>query len=882
MRTNSIKRHLLSVAAISLIILINVSCRPVFDNLVQDVIDQTLARINRFGEDPGEPIYVAEEFSNFESPQISPLDLTPDGTRLLAVNTPAARLEVLSIAEGTLQSAASIPVGLDPVSVRALSDDQAWVVNHVSDSISIVDLDQQVVVKTLQTADEPTDVVFNDHSAFVVCSQANQVLVFDLADLDAQPRTIDIAGEDPRAAVISPDGRYVYVAIFESGNLTTIVRHQDVSDPNGPYAGQNPPPNTLDGFEPPIATERPAPPGGLIVRKDLETGQWLDENGTDFSQFVTWDLLDHDIAVIDTETLEIAYIPHLMNLNMALGLMPDGRLSVVGTEAMNHIRFEPNLTSKFVRHHLALVDLSETVDTRVLDLNPHLLDLYDSGITTLPMADRKPSIADPRAIVWNAEGTVGYVAGLGSNNIVLIDSEGGRIAHLPVGEGPTGLALDDANARLFVLNRFESSVVEIDTAARTITQSLSLFDPTPAAITQGRKFLFDAHLTSGLGTTACAACHLDGRIDQLAWDLSVPNDPVKAFDQNCDDITEGDRRLNADCEDFHPIKGPMTTQTLQGIIGLEPLHWRGDRNGLADFNGAFTNLNGNDRRLNDEELQQLENYLASLRFAPNPFRDVDNTLPTELRGGNPQRGREFYLNTPVDTIHGRLDMLGSAVQGPVAEIGPVLACNRCHQLPTGSNQLITTAIDLNEPQGMKVPQLRNVYEKHGFDRLAANNTGSGFGFTHDGALATLEDFFALEVFDFTGDGSDGAQNVADVIAFVMAISTDTHAGVGAQVTLAGDTAISADAMALLSKMLFLADSNDVGLTVTGTLGGAPAAFAYEGQDRFAGLRSDIEADSAALQILNPGDYLTWTLVPLGAERRLSIDANNNGIPDGDE
>ena len=33
-------------------------------------------------------------FVNWESPHVHPLDLTPDGTRLLAVNTADARLEV--------------------------------------------------------------------------------------------------------------------------------------------------------------------------------------------------------------------------------------------------------------------------------------------------------------------------------------------------------------------------------------------------------------------------------------------------------------------------------------------------------------------------------------------------------------------------------------------------------------------------------------------------------------------------------------------------------------------------------------------------------------------------------------------------------------------
>ena len=31
--------------------------------------------------------------------------------------------------------------------------------------------------------------------------------------------------------------------------------------------------------------------------------------------------------------------------------------------------------------------------------------------------------------------------------------------------------------------------------------------------------------------------------------------------------------------DFHPMKGPMTTQSLRGMANHGPMHWRGDRNG---------------------------------------------------------------------------------------------------------------------------------------------------------------------------------------------------------------------------------------------------------------------------------------------------------------
>ena len=58
-------------------------------------------------------------FLNWESPQSHPIDLTPDGQVLLAVNTADARLEVFDVVGGIPTKRGSIPVGLDPVSVRA-------------------------------------------------------------------------------------------------------------------------------------------------------------------------------------------------------------------------------------------------------------------------------------------------------------------------------------------------------------------------------------------------------------------------------------------------------------------------------------------------------------------------------------------------------------------------------------------------------------------------------------------------------------------------------------------------------------------------------------------------------------------------------------------
>jgi YVTN family beta-propeller protein len=121
------------------------------------------------------------DFVHWETPHVSPIALDAAGQRLLVCNTPDARLEVLDLSSGAPVPLVAIPVGLDPVTVRLRGGDEAWVVNSISDSISVVDLAAGSVVRTIRTADEPADVVFagNPVRAFVSCSQPNLVQVFD-------------------------------------------------------------------------------------------------------------------------------------------------------------------------------------------------------------------------------------------------------------------------------------------------------------------------------------------------------------------------------------------------------------------------------------------------------------------------------------------------------------------------------------------------------------------------------------------------------------------------------------------------------------------------------------------------------------------------------
>ncbi len=79
-----------------------------------------------------------ENFINWETPQIHPVDMTPDGNFLLVLNTADNRLQVFDLTGSAPQLAFTVPVGLDPVSVRPRSNTDAWVVNQLSAAVTLV------------------------------------------------------------------------------------------------------------------------------------------------------------------------------------------------------------------------------------------------------------------------------------------------------------------------------------------------------------------------------------------------------------------------------------------------------------------------------------------------------------------------------------------------------------------------------------------------------------------------------------------------------------------------------------------------------------------------------------------------------------------------
>ncbi|MCC6409117.1 MAG: beta-propeller fold lactonase family protein [Planctomycetes bacterium] len=772
------------------------------------------------------PAAAQASYVHFEGAQVHPLRVTADGTRLFVCNTADARLEVYSLADADRPVLIrDIPVGLEPVSVAVRTADEVWVANALSDSVSIVSIELGAVVATLRVVDEPSDVAFAAGRAFVTAAAKDEVHVFD-ATTRAFVGKVAIPAKDPRALAVR--GNSVYVLSQRSGNDTTVVPFQSAPTPPLPTNPNLP----------------PAPQQAVVVAEDDPA----------WSSVVTWSLPDQDVFELDATTLAItrsfgALGTHLFDV---VAHPSTNELFIAGTDARNLVRFEPNLRGHAIDSRVTRLVATSAPTKSFFELNPGVNYAQLPNPSALATA-----LAEPTALALDAAAGRLYVAAQGTDRIGVLTLGGSIVARIEVGDtpgslvdpkskrGPRALALHPSEPRLYVLNRLSSSLAVLDTQAWVkLSEQPLAHDPLPANVSLGRRFLYDAKL-SGNGTFSCAACHVDGDVDGLAWDLGDPG---------ADMIQPPPNQPAA--VPMHPMKGAMTTQSLRGL-DVPPFHWRGDRENLLAFNGAFASLMGG-TPLGTSDLGLLFDFLIATRFPPNPNQRLDRTLETTPAGANQAAG--------LAAFHFMITGAGS--------------CSSCHALPSGTNGLIIPANVLQEPQQMKIPHLRNLYRRVGMP--SGTSAGrAGFGFTHDGVQPTLTSFLAQPVFDiWPADTKD------DLVEFLLAFDTGEAPTVGYQVTLdstsAGGSSAAADC-ALLEAQAVLGNCE---LVARGSYQGSQRGLRFiVATGRYISDKSGVGPFTLAeLKSQALGGQATWTLlgVPLLSGRRLGTDRDLDGVPDGDE
>lgn len=773
----------------------------------------------------------SSSFVNFESSQASPIAVSQDGQRLLALNTPDNRLAVFSLARPSLPILLfEIPVGLAPVSVRPRTEDEVWVVNWLSDSVNVVSLSRRMVVDTIHVKDEPYDVVFAGKNAFISVAASREVRVFDIQTRQ-QVAVLPIFGDEPRSMAVSPDGKTVWVAVHRSGNKTTIVP-QDIAPPQPK----------------PTNKRLPKPPQvGLIVSSEDQT--WKPK--------INVNLPDHDLVEIDATTLKIRRNHTGIGTTLfGIAHRPGTQeVWVANTEARNLVRYEPNVRGHIVDNRVTRVITGSSPSVSVFDLNPNI------NYSVLPNpAALGTALAQPTDLTWDPSGKKLFVAAFGTDRIGILDNQGQVTGFVEVGntsgattdprnkKGPRGLAHHPTSAHLYVLNRLANSISVVSTTSNRVLLEIALPDPTPPALKQGRGFLYDAKL-SGNGTTACAGCHIDGDMDGLAWDLGDPGGTIfKA------------KPPIGPTFDLHPMKGPMVTQTLKGLGNGQPFHWRGDRPRLQDFNSAFASLMGKSP-LSSTDMDAYAAFLQTIAFPPNPNLNLDRSLPDQPKGTSAADGLTFFTSIPFrDNV----------------------TCNQCHALPTGSNGTIIPGNVLQEPQGFAVPQLRNIYKKLG-RRPTSQGRISGFGIAHEGSLNDVFDFLGLNVFSPLSTNTTRRTALQN---FVLALDTGMAPLVGYQVTVNPTNVASATVTQDITLMMQRSAMGDINLIARGTIDGTLRGLLYDPVNgRFTTDKKGVgpfTITQLRSQVSNKKDEITFMGVPPGSGTRIGVDRDLDGNPNGEE
>lgn len=772
-------------------------------------------------------------FVNFEGSQTNPIRISPDRTRLFALNTPDNRLSVFDLSNpSTPVLVAEIPVGIEPVSVNVNpnNSDEAWVVNQESDSVSIVSVSKGIVTDTIYCKDEPSDVVFaGTNLAFVSVSRSNRINVYDMTT-HALVKSIPVFGENPRALAVSADRKTVYAAFALSGNHTTILPDSVAPAPPSPTNKSLP----------------HAPQTALII--DASDPSW--------SWYIKYQMRDNDVVGIDASALTVSsYFSGVGTVNLGLAVRPGtGDLYVSNTNARNLVRFEPNLRGHWIDNRITRIQVASKQITPY-DLN--------SGInySVLPNpAALATAISQPAGVVFDPSGNFMWVAAYGTDRVVAVDTQGKVLNLIEIGNatgsqvdpvnkrGPRGLALNIGNHRLYVLNRLSNTISIVDTAAKVLLSEMPVgtFDPTPTIVKSGRGFLYDAKL-SGNGTGACASCHIDGDLDLLAWDLGDPGGSMQT-------VINNGLTLH-----MHPMKGPMTTRSMRGLSGTEPYHWRGDRADLTAFNPAFSSLLGGSQ-LSTSDMAAYQSFVDTIVFQPNPNQNLDRSLPISLNGGNAVNGQNDFLNVASTGGH---------------------TCNSCHASQPGPGSNLTIVQRANLPQPVKVPTLRNIYQKLNFSNIHGTSSVGGFGLSTNGQTATLIELLSAPIL---GGFGNNPQAQLDVGAFVLSFDTGIAPAVGYTRTITpanmGDPAIASDWAMLQGQVT----AGNIDLILKGTINGhahgllyLPATNNYETDTT--GLGPFTQAQ--LLSFVTAGDTLSVMGVPVGSGVRMGVDRDLDGVLDGD-
>jgi YVTN family beta-propeller protein len=676
-------------------------------------------------------------FQLFESPQVNPIVLNAAGTRLYVANTTSNSVSVIDPVSTVLL--ATIEVGVDPVALALRPGaNELWVSNHVSDTVSIVDVTpggptENRVVDTVQsldadgatTFDEPVGIAFTTSGAkaYVALSSRNQIAVIDAATRAITNR-LNVRAQEPRAIAVR--NNLLFVAAFESHNRTETGFCVTENDNNSQCTL-----GFLDLVQ--FATDPNIPGEQKNIVVDTSNP-------------------DRDLFVFRTDTdAEVAAVSGIGTLEYGLAISSAGRAFITQTDARND-------ANGIVAPAAARQDVNGDGAVNLRDLNNRMFTneiaattCTTSGCGAVTITDleggsptQANALATPYAAAISGDDSTLVVTAMGSSRVFTVNASTlailsrldlGSVAGGDFGQQmPRGIALKSNGAgapqTAYVLNAFENTVSVIDVSNPSAIVEVMQYpvgaDPTPPAVRRGR-IAFHSGFASSNGSFSCGSCHPDGNTDQLMWRIGA-----ECFLDGC-----------APGEDE-----PRSTMPIRGLKNTLPLHWAGnlgdpfgggngdlgiggpdpiacalggpdgDHDCFADLVPASlsgvmcdqtpscaTGPSGAPGMLDAQERDDLAFYLAAVSYPPARSRRIDDTLSTAARPVNVPNGNGSASSFNANAVKGFQDFFTD--QGGAG--GPDTCADSdagCHTLP------LTAGTNSSTLNGFDIPTMRGLTDRY--------------------------------------------------------------------------------------------------------------------------------------------------------------------------
>jgi YVTN family beta-propeller protein len=584
--------------------------------------------------------------------QSSPIALSSNDRMLVNVNPDADTITLFNVTGNSMSKVAEIPVGGEPTSVALHPNgNKAYVANAFGGSVSVVNLNRQVVVNSFQVGSEPMAVALspNGTNLYVANSASNNLAVVDTST-DAIVGMVDLSpyGTSPRAIAVTNDGdaddtdETIFVALF-FGQLrpgkTSLDEGQD-DQREGRVVAISAATNT------PLSTPNPIALSPMTNTGFNSNGKLAPATGT-------------TPAVPSTNpqafTTPTGAFPNQL---ASIALHPtNGKAYVVSTGASPNgpLRFNSN-TQGLVSFFDVFTRLEVTSGQTGSPFRQEAPLNLNRGINFDTVNVPRLFLSNPVAMAWRPNGSDAWVviqntdvlvrltadtngvptigaplAAGGSNSIVRVDLHDVDLNQIQ-GKAPRGIAINSNGNRAYVYNFVSRSVTQINisnpTAPTIVNTAQASALPTPGTLADTAQLGAELFFTgrgpqermSSESWGGCIVCHPNGRSDNVTWMFAAGPRQTVPLDGMFDKVNPDDQRiLNWSAIFDESADFELNTR---GVFGGR---------GLIDDDRLFLAIGGaNGARPTDSPLIEQFNNFTGAVTATNDLADGDG-LPLLIR-----------------------------------------------------------------------------------------------------------------------------------------------------------------------------------------------------------------------------------------------------------